>query len=155
MDEDGAVLLLLLADDLVAGAGALQGLLVVLQLPAVGLQNGVPAQTAVLLLHEHQGLQDAGCFDTLHGYTSSAPIDGNDWKLNCRGDVRYNAVAPDADGTTLCNARSGGIIADFPWKFQTKNSEYFKISIGSSGSQLPDQLRLLLKKPVYNGLVNG
>ena len=39
--------------------------------------------------------------------------------------MRYNAAAPDADETALCNALSGDIIADFNWKFQTKNLKNF------------------------------
>ena len=76
---DGAIFLLFFADDLVTGMGTIHGLLVVFKFTAVGFQNGVFAQTAVFLLHEHQSLQNAGSFNTLHNYTSLAPIGGSDW----------------------------------------------------------------------------
>jgi len=73
-NNDGAIFLLLLADDLVTSMGTIHRLGIPFHLAAVGLQNGVFAQKAIILLHEHQSLQNTGCLDTLHYYTSSGSI---------------------------------------------------------------------------------
>jgi len=68
MDQNGSVVLLFFADNLIAGMGTIHALLVPCQLRAVLVQNPGSAETAVFFLLEYQCLQDTGSFDTLHRF---------------------------------------------------------------------------------------